>query len=123
MPIAQRIVQLCLFLVAGISLYGGMLQLIVGQPETTARLDNVHRFMAGIYFGIGVIGVWAALTVRTQGVLVYLLAFSVFMAAVGRLTSMSKVGLPEPSSYWLTVLSLELVIPVVIVAAQYTTRR
>jgi hypothetical protein len=27
----------------------------LGQPETTPRLDNVHRFLAGIYFGSGLI--------------------------------------------------------------------
>jgi hypothetical protein len=27
----------------------------LGQPDTAARLDNIHRFMAGIYLGTGII--------------------------------------------------------------------
>ena len=49
MPASQRIVQVCLFLFAVIALSGGALQMYLGQPETTPRLDNVHRFLAGIY--------------------------------------------------------------------------
>jgi hypothetical protein len=53
-------------------MFGGALQMYLGQPDTSARLDNVHRFMAGVYFSTGVISLWAALTIRQQGFLVYL---------------------------------------------------
>lgn len=56
---SQRIVQVCLFLVSAIALFGGALQMYLGEPETTPRLDNVHRFMAGVYFGSGFICLWA----------------------------------------------------------------
>ena len=82
MPATQRVVQVCLFLVAAI-----------------------------------------ALTIRRQGTLVYLIAFGVLMAAVGRLVSISKVGLPEPAGVWLGYLIHELVFPVVIAAAQWATHR
>jgi hypothetical protein len=49
MPISQRVVQVCLFLVAAIAMLGGTLQMFLGQPDTLPRLDNVHRFMAGVY--------------------------------------------------------------------------
>ena len=65
MPISQRVVQVSLFLVAAIALLGGALQMYLGQPDTTPRLDNVHRFMAGVYFSTGVITLWAAITIRT----------------------------------------------------------
>ena len=117
MSASQRIGQICLFILAAIALSGGMLQLFLGQPDTTPRLDNVHRFMAGVYFSTGVISLWAAVTVREQETLVYLLAFGVFMAAIGRLVSISKVGLPEPSGLWLGYLVPELVLPVVMVFA------
>ena len=71
---SQVVVQVCLFLVAAIAMFGGALQLLLGQPETSPRLDNVHRFMAGVYFSTGVISLWAAITIRQQGALVYLLA-------------------------------------------------
>lgn len=43
------IVQICLFLVSAIAIFGGSLQMYLGQPDTSPRLDNVHRFMAGVY--------------------------------------------------------------------------
>jgi hypothetical protein len=48
-----------LFLFAAIGLIGGALQMYLGQPQTTPRLDNVHRFKAGAYFGTAIIGLWA----------------------------------------------------------------
>ncbi len=116
--VSQRIVQICLFLFSAIALFGGGLQMYLGQPETAARLDNVHRFMAGIYFGCGLICLWAALTIRDQNTLVFLIAFSVFLAGCGRLLSMSKVGLPEPRAVWLGYLIPELVVPWVMAIAQ-----
>ena len=51
----QRIVQISLLLVAGIAIPGGTLQMYLGQPETGPRLDNIHRFMAGVYLSTGFI--------------------------------------------------------------------
>jgi len=113
---AVLIVQICLFLVSAIALFGGAVQFILGQPDTSPRLDNVHRFMAGVYFSVGLICLWAALTVRQQGTLVYLLAFGVLMAGTGRL---AKVGLPKPAAVWLGYLVPELVVPFVMAGAQY----
>jgi hypothetical protein len=72
LTVSQIIVQVCLFLVAAIAIFGGSLQVYLGQPDTSPRLDDVHRFMAGVYLSTGIICLWAALTVRDQGLLVYL---------------------------------------------------
>ena len=117
MPASQRVVQVCLFILAAIAVAGGTLQMYLGQPDTIPRLDNVHRFMAGVYLSTGVIALWAGITVRKQDTLVYLLAFGVLMAAVGRLISIAKVGLPEPSAVWLGYLIPELVLPIIMVLA------
>ncbi len=116
---SQIVVQVCLFLVAAIAIVGGVLQLVLGQPDTLPRLDNVHRFMAGVYLGTGVINLWAAYTIRQQGTLVYLLALGVLLAGIGRLVSISKVGLPKPVAVWLGYLIPELVLPVIIVVAHH----
>ena len=116
---SQIVVQACLFLVAAIAIFGGTLQMYLGQPDTAPRLDNVHRFMAGVYLSTGVISLWAAITIRQQGTLVYLLALGVFLAGVGRLVSISKVGLPKPAVVWLGYLIPELVIPVIIAVAHH----
>ena len=123
MPASQRVVQVCLFLVAGIAMLGGSLQMYLGQPDTIPRLDNVHRFMAGVYFSTGLINLWAAITIRQQGTLVYLLALGVFLAGTGRLVSISQVGLPEPASVWLGYLVPEMLLPIVIAAAHTMSRR
>ena len=123
MPTSQRVVQICLFLVATIAMLGGTLQMFLGQPDTSRQLDNVHRFMAGVYFSTGLINLWAAITIRRQGTLVYLLALGVLLAGVGRLVSMSQVGLPEPAAVWLGYLIPELLLPVVIAVAHTATKR
>ena len=120
---SQRVVQICLFLFAGIGLIGGGLQMYVGQPETTPRLDNVHRFLAGVYLGTAVICLWAAITVRRQGTLVYLLALGIILAGTGRLLSISQVGVPEPAALWLAYLVPELLVPWIMVVAQMFVQR
>jgi hypothetical protein len=121
MPVSQRIVQVCLFLFAVIALSGGALQMYLGQPETTPRLDNVHRFLAGIYFGCGLICLWAAITVRQHSTLVLLIGLAVFLAGSGRLLSMSIVGLPDPPALWLGYLVPELAVSCIMIAAQLVT--
>jgi hypothetical protein len=121
--LSQRVVQICLFLVAGIALLGGAIQILLGQPDTTPRLDNIHRFMAGVYFSCGVISAWAAFTIRRQQTLVFLIALAVLMGGIGRLVSISKVGIPEPVSVWMGYLIPELTIPIIIVVAHRTTQK
>ncbi len=120
---SQRVVQICLFLIAAIALTGGPLQMYLGQPDTAPRLDNVHRFMAGVYLGSGLIALWAAVTVRQQRTLVFLIALNVLLAGTGRLVSMSIVGLPEPSAVWLGYLIPELTVPLIMAAAQIVAVR
>jgi Domain of unknown function (DUF4345) len=120
---SQRVVQICLFLFAAIGLIGGALQMYLGQPQTSARLDNVHRFLAGVYVGTGIICLWAGITVRQQGTLVYLLALGVILAGAGRLISISQVGLPEPAALWLGYLVPELLLPCIMVVAQMLVQR
>ena len=118
---SQRIVQICLFLVAAIAISGGALQMYLGEPDNSQRLDNIHRFMAGVYFSCGVMGLWAAITIREQKALVYLLALAIFSGGNGRLVSMSIVGLPEPHALWLGYLIPELLLPIIVVIAHRTT--
>jgi len=114
---SQIVARACLFAFSAIAIFGGSLQMVLGQPDTSPRLDNVHRFMAGIYLSMGVICAWAAVTIRDQGTLVYLIAGGVFVAGCGRLLSMSKVGLPEPKAVWLGYLAPELLLPWVLAIA------
>jgi hypothetical protein len=120
--VSQIIVRTFLFIVAAIAMAGGALQFYLGQPDTAPRLDNVHRFMAGVYFSTGLINLWAAITIRSQGTLIYLLALGVLLAGIGRLVSIWHVGLPEPHALWLGYLVPELALPFVIAVAHYSSR-
>ena len=120
---SQLVVRVCLFLVAAIAMFGGTVQMVLGQPDTSPRLDNVHRFMAGVYLATGIISLWAAITIRQQGTLVYLLALGVLLGGVGRLVSIGRVGLPKPAAVWLGYLLPELVLPFVIAVAHHATAR
>jgi hypothetical protein len=104
LTVGQIVVQVCLFLVAAIAIFGGSLQMYLGQPDTAPRLDNVHRFMAGVYLSTGIICLWAAFTIRQQGALVYLLAlgnravslYQAMMAiATSNVASPSSISEPE----------------------------
>jgi hypothetical protein len=120
LSISQHIVQICLLLAAAIAIFGGSLQFYLGQPDTSPRLDNVHRFMAGVYFSTGLILLWAGVTVRQQGFLIYLLALGILLAGIGRLVSISKVGLPEPRAVWLGYLIPELALPFILAGSHYS---
>jgi membrane associated rhomboid family serine protease len=120
---SQRIVQICLFLFAAIAIFGGTLQMYLGEPDTTQRLDNIHRFLAGIYLACGFICFWTAVTVKQQNTLVFLIALAGLFGATGRLISMSKVGLPEPSTPWIIYLLVEIIIPVIIIISQMVSNQ
>lgn len=122
MSTPQRIVQICMFLFAAIALFGGTVQMVLGQPDTTPRLDNVHRFMAGIYLSMGFICLWVGFTIGQHDMLVYLIALGVFIAGMGRVLSIAKVGLPEPAAVWLGYLAPELLLPVVVAVAHTLSR-
>ena len=86
-------------------------------------LFRSHRFMAGVYLSTAFINLWAAITIRRQGTLIYLLALGILLAGLGRLLSISQVGLPQPAAVWLGDLVPELLLPVVIAVAHSVTTR
>lgn len=120
---SQQVTRAALFVVGAVAVLGGCLQMVLGQPDTTPRLDNVHRFLAGVYLGSGFISLWAAATIRRQGALVYLIALGVLLAGLGRLVSIAQVGLPQPAAVWLGYLIPELLLAVVIAASHWRANR
>jgi peptidoglycan/LPS O-acetylase OafA/YrhL len=118
LSVQQKVVRIALLLVRAIGFLGGSLQLVLGQPDTGPRLDNVHRFMAGIYLGSAIIALWAAATVRRHDTLIDLIALAVFPGGCGHLASMAVVGTRDPTALWLAYLVPELLLPLVILAAR-----
>ena len=90
---------------------------------TTLKQQIVDWAKGGIYLMSGVMGLWAASTIREHNTLIFLMAATVFVGGLGRVLSISKVGLPEPHALWLAYVISELVIPVILVAGQYTASR
>lgn len=93
------------------------------MPDTTPRLDNIHRFLAGIYMGCGVICFWVAITIRKQGTLVVLVCGAVVLGGIGRIISMQIVGIPEPAGLWLGYAGSEIILPIIAIAAQWIHNR
>ena len=46
---SQLIVRIALFLVAIIAMVGGTVQMYLGQPDTSQRLDNVRLWLVYIF--------------------------------------------------------------------------
>jgi hypothetical protein len=118
---SQRITQISLYLISAIAIMGGALQMYLGRPETLPRLDNVHRFMGGIYLMCGVIALWTAATIQRHDMLIMLLAAAVLVGGLGRVLSIVKVGLPDPAALWIGYLVPELVFPFIIIGTQLMT--
>jgi hypothetical protein len=114
LSLSQQIVRATLILLGLLGLTYGTLQITGGQPETTPGLDNVHRFLAGVYLGTALIALWAGVTIRRQGRLVHLLALAALLGGIGRLISMGAVGIPDPPAQWLAYLVPELLLPIVL---------
>ena len=60
---------------------------------------------------------------RRHSTLVLLIGLAVFLAGCGRLLSISIVGLPDPPALWLGYLVPELLVSVLMVAAQLVASR
>ena len=120
LSVNQRIIQTCLFILGAISLLGASLQLYLGQP-TSPSADNIHRFMAGIYFSMGPLLIWTAITIRKHNHLIFFLAFTALMAGIGRLISMSAVGLP--GDRFIIYLIPELTLPFIMIGLQIGLNR
>jgi len=77
--------------------------------------------MAGIYFSMGPLAIWTAITIRKHNELIFFLAFSVFLAGIGRLISMSIVGIPR--DIFLIYLIPELSIPFIMIISQISLNK
>ncbi|PJZ46579.1 DUF4345 domain-containing protein [Leptospira brenneri] len=125
----ERILQILFFLVFLIGLSGGITNLIKGVslilPEGTAvtpYADNVYRYLAGILLGAGLIALWVAVTIRKQGDLIYVMGAAVFISGIGRVISMTTVGIPTETRLYVYVV-LELSLPIVIWILQFLRQK
>lgn len=80
-------------------------------------LDNVVRFMAGIYLAMGFLCIWTAIHANEVREQVYLLGIIVCFSGLGRLYSRIKVG--AGGTYLFAVMCLEIILGIALILLQY----
>lgn len=116
--------QILLGLVAAICFLGGANILLKGAksflPEGTPPqivLDNIIRFLSGIYFGMGFLLVWVVVHVSGINDLIYFLGIVVVFSGLGRLYSRIKVG--KGNTYLTFIMYFEIALGLAIILLQY----
>jgi hypothetical protein len=116
--------QILLGLVSLICLLGGMNLLIKGAhsflPETIPpqrTLDNLFRFLSGIYFGMGFLLAFVIFHFRETNGLIYFIGLVVLLSGLGRLYSRTKVG--SAGKYFDNIMVFEIILGVAIIVLQY----
>ncbi|RMZ59751.1 DUF4345 domain-containing protein [Chryseobacterium nematophagum] len=117
-------VQILLGLVSLICLLGGLNLLRKGAfaflPEgypPVPVLDNLMRFLSGIYFSMGFLLIWVVYTIHEHSTLIYFLGFVVMFSGMGRLLSYVKVG--SAGKYFVNIMWVEILLGVAIMASQF----
>ena len=110
------ILKICLLIIAITSLYLGISRMYLGGVGVTPIIDNSLRFYAGTLFAIGPLAIWTAMNIKKQITFIYFIAFFVFMGGIGRLVSISSVGLP--SNIFLFYLTIEFLIPTIMIISK-----
>lgn len=119
-------IALSIFLgiVALICFLGGMNVILKGamrflpkETPTQLVLDNLVRFLGGVYFASGFLFAYAAFNTLTLGLTIYILGIIVIFSGLGRLYSRVKVGCA--GKYFDFIMILEIVLGLSIIALKY----
>lgn len=113
-------VSILLGLVSLICFLGGTNIMLKGAmyflPEETPPqliLDDLVRFLSGIYFGSGFLFAYAAFHVANSAGFIYFLGLAVIFSGLGRLYSRFKVG--SAGKYFDFITGVEIVLGVAII--------
>lgn len=119
-------ISILLGIVALICFLGGINIMIKGAksflPKETPPqlvLDDLIRFLSGIYLGSGFLFAYAAFNVELLGNVVYLLGIIVMFSGFGRLYSRFKVG--TAGKYFDFIMSFEITLGLVIILLKWLT--
>ncbi len=122
MEITLRILLVTLSVIC---LLGGLNLLIKGAnyflPEATPSqriLDNLFRFLSGIYFSLGFLMAWVVFNLSEVNDLLYFIGIVVVFSGLGRLYSRIKVG--SAGKYFDFIMMFEIVLGVSIIMLQYS---
>lgn len=118
------LLQILLGVVALICLSGGLNLVVKGTgsflPTTVPAqriLDDLFRFLSGIYFGLGFLMAWVVFNLHDIHDLIYFIGIVVIFSGLGRLYSRIKVG--SAGKYFDYILVFEIVLGASIMLLQY----
>lgn len=116
--------RILLVIVSLICLLGGLNLLIKGAmyflPEATPPqriLDNLVRFLSGIYFSLGFLMGWVVFNLAEVNNLIYFIGIVVIFSGLGRLYSRIKVG--SAGKYFDFIMMFEILLGISIIVLQY----
>jgi len=119
-------IALCILLglVSLICILGGINILLKGAmnflPKETPPqlvLDNLVRFLSGIYFSAGFLFAYAAIQVKQMENVIYFLGIMVLFSGLGRLYSKYKIG--SAGKYFDTIMMVEILLGLAIILLKY----
>lgn len=120
----ELFLQILLGMVALICLLGGVNLMLKGAhsflPKTVPPqpiLDDLFRFLSGIYFGLGFLMTWVVIHFHEINDLIYFIGIVVIFSGLGRLYSRIKVG--PAGKYFDSIMVVEIVLGITIVLLQY----
>ena len=120
----ELILQILLGAVSLICLTGGMNLLLKGAASFLPKpsppqpiLDNLFRFLSGIYFGLGFLMAWVVFNLQKTNDLIYFIGIVVICSGLGRLYSRTKVG--SAGKYFDFIMLFEIILGISIVLLQY----
>ena len=116
--------RILLGIVSLICILGGANLLIKGTssflPDTISPqriLDNLFRFLSGIYFGLGFLMTWVVFKFQEINNLIYFIAIVVICSGLGRLYSRIKIG--SAGRYFNFMMIFEIFLGIAIALLQY----
>ena len=80
-------------------------------------LDNLFRFLSGIYFGLGILMTWVVFEFHEINNLIYFIGIVVIFSGLGRLYSRIKLG--SAGKYFDFMMILEIILGITIALFQY----
>jgi uncharacterized membrane protein HdeD (DUF308 family) len=120
----ELFLQIFLGIVSLICLLCGLNLLLKGAksflPNTIPPqpiLDNLFRFLSGIYFGLGILMAWVVFNFHQISDLIYFIGLVVIFSGIGRMYSRIKVG--SAGKYFDYMMVLEIILGICIILLQY----
>ena len=116
--------KILLGIVALVCLLGGMNLLLKGANSFLPKnippqriLDDLFRFLSGIYFGLGFLMAWVFFHIQYENGLIYFIGIVVIFSGIGRLYSRIKVG--SAGKYFDYMMAFEIALGTAIILLQY----